>query len=1373
MSTIDQFTYEELETNHDSFNESLIIHKHKGKSKSDTLIILIHGLGGKRYGNKSTWGNFPKYLFDDFLNIDVGLYEYQTLFRRIPFFKSMDFNEEATVLADILRENTDYSKIIIIAHSLGGILSLGAIRHFFTSGQTECLSKICGLFLMASPQAGALWIPRWLSIFSKDFHILRAHSQYITKIGKMLTNSFNIEEVNTGRKYHIPIWAVRGGNDNWVDKFSATSGVPDKQCLTSTGTHKTVVKPTSKESQEYEFVVNRIKKLQNSFLDKNAHKNKKKLFRTYYYPLMAPNIFDRDIQLAELRNWIVPEECNLISIEGMRGIGKTQLVAHLLDRYYSISQTHNSDKDNSFEKIEWFGLNNPKNCLDFIDELLERLIGTVDLPINQDLESKLNNLVEILNSKKCLCVFDNVESLLQSEGLPGTMLSRFRDYDELFKVLGLTKHKSIILLTTRENPSVIKSNSTRSGLIRVYNLNGIGGQGAKAIFNQIDKFSCNNESDWTIFTDAIGGNPLAIDIIARHIKEVFFSNLSEFIRKGTLALSRIEDILEWHFHRLSEDELKIAYQLALSRTPISLSELQSSKMLFKRARSIPEAIESLSARLPLIRGNNLFSLQPVLMEFFSLKVILNCCSEILSKRSIILDSYILLNTKFDESIRDAQRYMILEPIWNKLKQTLKTDNRIVKRLNDLVNEIRVSEGWGDVYTSGNIANLIDSNRKSIENFDFSDMRIISGNFQGIRINNSNFENCIFDGCLFTNTFGNILEVAFAHNKNLIAASDSNKNIQIWDLSDKKLIHTLPGHNSWVLSIAFNNEGTRVASGGEDRFIRIWNVQNGFCEKAFIAHSSRVRSVKFSPDDKLLISGGDDKLVKIWNCDDWSLRKTNSLHKERVWSVSVSNDGSMFASGGNDGTIRIQTLPDGQIKQEIKTHSKWVMSVCFSPDPKNVNILSSGTGDGAVQLWDVETGESVLSFKDHKTWVRSVAFSPDGNFIASASADNTIRIWDLITKTCAKVLEGHHNWVRTVSFSPDGEFLASGSEDQTIILWRVSDWTKHFSLIGYTNWIRYVDFCPNGRFCLISSTDKIVRIWDSETQKYTNTELIGHNSWVRCAKYSPDMGIIATASEDHMVKIWDSKNGLCQRTLSGHSNWVWLLTFSPDGELLATGSDDQNIILWNTKNWTRQGVLTGHSNRVRALDFSKNESVLASGGEDDLIIIWDSNNGKEKCRFVGGHERIFAIAFHSNLNILVSGGEDGKIRVWDTLTWESIRTLTNHTDRIWTLSFSKDGKILASGSEDNSICIWDTSDWSCKEALNGHKNRVRSLSFGKKDKILASGSEDETIKIWDIEKSIEVYSFKIDPPYHMMNISKTEGLGNAQKEALLSLGAIEA
>jgi WD40 repeat protein len=80
-------------------------------------------------------------------------------------------------------------------------------------------------------------------------------------------------------------------------------------------------------------------------------------------------------------------------------------------------------------------------------------------------------------------------------------------------------------------------------------------------------------------------------------------------------------------------------------------------------------------------------------------------------------------------------------------------------------------------------------------------------------------------------------------------------------------------------------------------------------------------------------------------------------------------------------------------------------------------------------------------------------------------------------------------------------------------------------------------------------------------------------------------------------------------------------------------------------------------------------------------------------------------------------------------------------------------------------------------LQGHTGQIRSVCFYANSALLASASEDGTIKLWNVKDSPSPAATCISTlitgrPYEGMNITRAQGLTNAQRLSLLALGAVD-
>ena len=242
-------------------NETLVVYENESRTPMQVLVIFVHGLGGNRF---DTWQKFPEYLQDDFDHVDVGMYQYSTASSR--FLRTTpDVRNQAQTLAHVIRAESNYQRIILIGHSLGGVLSLGAIEYLLRT-EPKVIDRIKALFLMATPQLGSTSVPWFTRLFSKDARALYPYNGYLNDIHEAFANHINpfadrtMIKDNTNVR-QLPIFVVTADRDAVVDKLSAGAWIPATQKNHARGTHTSIVKPEHKEADAYLWVKRSIASL--------------------------------------------------------------------------------------------------------------------------------------------------------------------------------------------------------------------------------------------------------------------------------------------------------------------------------------------------------------------------------------------------------------------------------------------------------------------------------------------------------------------------------------------------------------------------------------------------------------------------------------------------------------------------------------------------------------------------------------------------------------------------------------------------------------------------------------------------------------------------------------------------------------------------------------------------------------------------------------------------------------------------------------------------------------------------------------------------------------------------------------------------------
>ncbi len=329
----------------------------------------------------------------------------------------------------------------------------------------------------------------------------------------------------------------------------------------------------------------------------------------HHYWREAPDVsvfYGRTEELATLEEWVIKDNCRLVALLGMPGIGKSFL-AHKLAQQIQ----------DEFKTIVWRSLGNTPPLPDLLADLLKILPHSSESHPPKTADEGISRLIEYLRQQRCLLVLDGVETIMRSGY--GGYNKGYEGYGIFLRRVAGEQHQSCLIISSQEKPGEISRLETMYRQVRSLQLEGLTPEAAKEI---LQEKRLTGEPSWDDLIELYRGNPLALKLVTVTIEDIFNKDVAKFIKLGTTVLSPdYRELLDYQFKRLSDLEKEVVQSLANQNKPLCFEELRSNLTDTLSASELIEALASLGGRSLIEKFPNkdtnevVFSLQPVVKKY--------------------------------------------------------------------------------------------------------------------------------------------------------------------------------------------------------------------------------------------------------------------------------------------------------------------------------------------------------------------------------------------------------------------------------------------------------------------------------------------------------------------------------------------------------------------------------------------------------------------------------------------------------------------------------------------------------------------------------------------------------------------------------------
>jgi len=270
---------------------------------------------------------------------------------------------------------------------------------------------------------------------------------------------------------------------------------------------------------------------------------------------------------------------------------------------------------------------------------------------------------------------------------------------------------------------------------------------------------------------------------------------------------------------------------------------------------------------------------------------------------------------------------------------------------------------------------------------------------------------------------------------LSAASDGE--IRLWDLSSRKCVSVVPGHEGLVHGMCVHRSGSFLMSCGQDANLKVWSLnEEGHIDPEptrTILNKHVYQSVDHHENEDMFAACGQSLDLYVgernqpfqsykWGLDSLHFLKFNRIETHLLAACADDRSIMLYDTRGSSGVSKLV--------MKMKSNA-------ISWNPMQAFVFTAACDDYNLYTYDIRNLRMATNkHEDHIAAVMDVDYAPTGKEFCTAGYDRAVRIYNHTEGHSRDVYHTKRmQRVNHVMWSLDNKYILSGSDEMNVRLWK--------------------------------------------------------------------------------------------------------------------------------------------------------------------------------------------------------------------------------------------------------------------------------------------------------------------------------------------------